>query len=111
MCGSHHDGERAAAAWQAHELVVRQHGLTSVEIVDPPMQLPAPTRIWFDPTELTPSAAAATCLVWSEPLTDWEIGFLRSIAGRYRITPKQRGVLDRVIRKCRAFAEFAGADE
>jgi hypothetical protein len=34
MCDSHHDGERAAAAWQAHELV-RQHGLTWDEIVNP----------------------------------------------------------------------------
>jgi hypothetical protein len=111
MLGSSHDGERASAALKADQLV-RQHGMTWRDLVFrviAPALPPPPPRVWLERGNLTPDVALM-CLAWTDPLTGWEIEFLRSIGGRRRLTDKQKSVLRRIVEKCGTFAEYEGAD-
>jgi hypothetical protein len=109
MLGSDHDGEIAAAGRQAHRLI-QQAGLTWPEVIAPTppasQQHYRPPRRWRSP--ISYSDACAQCLLWPEALTDWETGFLQSIASRHRISDKQIAVLNRITAKCEAFARSAG---
>jgi hypothetical protein len=110
MLGSDHDGEIAAAGRRANQMI-RNAGLTWPQVIGPPapQQQPCgpPRRRWRRPA--SPSDAAALCMQWrDEVLTDWEADFCRSIVGRYRISPKQTVVIERIARKVEAYARATG---
>jgi hypothetical protein len=110
MLGSDHDGEIAAAGRRANQMV-RSAGLTWKEVISPTTPAsnasPNPPRRWRRPA--SPSDAAALCMQWrAEVLTDWEADFCRSIVGRYRISPKQIVVIERIARKVEAYARATG---
>src|SRR3954462_2039623 len=109
MLGSDHDGEIAAAGRRAHAMV-KGAGLTWNQVLAPANSPPEspyrPPRRWRRPASA--SDAAALCLQWGEVLTDWETDFCRSLVGRYRLSPKQSEVLNRIAAKCEAFARSAG---
>jgi hypothetical protein len=66
MLGSHHDGERAAAALKADQLV-RQHGLTWHDVIS----VPAPMQPW--------RRMAARCQAHAVRLNSKELGFVDSM--------------------------------
>ena len=95
MMGSAHDGEVVNAA-RAADRLVRDSGLRWPDIA-----MSAPPRgsngngPGFDPITF--------CLARPWSLTDWEEGFLRSIARQHRrLSTKQWGVLARIVAKVRA---------
>ncbi len=107
--GSDHPGERAAAGLKADQLV-RAAGLTWTELLEPPA-LPAPAppphpfgrRRWFEPD--TPQEAAQLVLRhYPMVLSEWERQFAASLVTRWRISPKQRRVMDRITMKARLYA-------
>jgi hypothetical protein len=111
LLASDHDGEVAAAGRRANALL-KGAGLTWDQLLNPPASEPqqqqsrAPRR-WRRPA--SPSDAAALCLQWrDEVLTDWEADFCRSLVGRYRISPKQTVVIERIARKVEAYARATG---
>ena|SRR5215211_6431774 len=97
MLGSEHDGERAAAAMKADQLL-REHGLR-----------------WSDAIRLTPHkpthapepdddvgdwrAVCRACQRHAARLSDWELGFLRSLETFAEPSAKQLSCLDRIARK------------
>jgi hypothetical protein len=102
MLGSDHEGERAAAGRIASDLL-RAHRLTWADVVGAEAQV----RVWHEPQGHR--EAACECLAWPEILTNWEREFLRSIAGRWRLSGRQTHCLDRIVIKVRAFARASGA--
>jgi hypothetical protein len=89
LLGSDHDGEVINAA-RAADRLVRDSGLRWPDIA---MPAPPPPRGYrFDPIRF--------CLAQPPALTDWEERFLHSIKRQsYRLTPKQFGVLERIVQK------------
>jgi len=100
MLGSNFDGERAAAAKKADELVKR-HRLTWEQVIIPALSRPekeAPRqesgqdwqrKAWF-------------CLSDTELLTQWEFKFCDDMTGRDREpSEKQIAVLNRIYEKVR----------
>jgi hypothetical protein len=89
MLGSEHAGERAAAALKADKLV-RDKGLTWPEIIAP---------------SIKPRSSIAEQIAFAvaniDCLSMWERGFLYSINGKHRLTPKQLAVLDQIVAKVR----------
>ncbi len=107
MFGSDFDGERANAARMADELV-RNAGLAWPDVIMPGTNTPSVNgRVWREPTTIRETVMV--CLLFTEPLTDWEISFLRSIASRTRLSPKQQNVLNRILGKSRDFARMVAA--
>jgi hypothetical protein len=93
LLGSTHDGEVAAAGRAAHRLI-REAGLTWPDVLTPPPR-PLPK----------PPAGRASLIVecrsrWTF-LSDWERGFVTSIARRppHRLSDKQAECLDRICRR------------
>jgi hypothetical protein len=86
MLGSDHDGERAAAALKAHQLV-KARGLTWKEII----QVERPTT----------DQLIHECLDGEDHLSTWEAGFVRSIRGRQYLTEKQLGKLHELAEQVR----------
>ena len=104
MFGSDFEGERGNAARMADELV-RDAGLTWPDVIIPATKAPSVNgRVWREPTTIRETVMV--CLLFTDPLTDWEVDFLRSIAGRTRHSSKQRKVLDRILGKARDFARM-----
>ncbi len=104
MFGSDFEGERSNAARMADDLV-RDAGLTWPDVIIPATKAPSVNgRVWREPT--TSHEMVMICLRFTEPLTDWEIDFLKSIAGRTRLSAKQQKVLDRILGKARDFARM-----
>ena len=99
LFGSDHAGERANAAAAADKLV-RQAGLRWPDVIRPP--LPPPPG----PAELADAREAiAFCRRFPAVLTQWESGFLASVAAQQqRLTRKQLGVLTRIVVKVRVAA-------
>ncbi|NCC52637.1 MAG: hypothetical protein EOM20_15660 [Spartobacteria bacterium] len=111
LCGmfsSSFDGERANAAAMADKLL-KERGLTWEKALFSIAARPEPRRVWDEPHYT--SDIAYECLKWPEPLTDWELEFLRSVAGRSRLTEKQRRVLARIEKKCRTYAMSGGVHD
>jgi hypothetical protein len=104
MLGSAHDGERAAAGRLAHQLVAGA-GLTWRDVVAPKV-LPPPQPSWREPE--TPQEAAAACIAFGWCLTEWELNFVKDIAGRPRLSPRQIAVLERIVAKVRTVAANGG---
>ncbi len=88
MLGSEFDGERAAAALKASELV-KANGLTWHDLLSPQPQQPQ------DPAVANWRAMLHDCMA-SNLMTEWERGFLQSLMGFRKISPKQMAVLVRV---------------
>jgi hypothetical protein len=92
MMGSEHDGEALAAARMA-ERMRREAKTTWSKIV-----VPAPIE-----TAGPPLPVAEMLQVWNDHvgccLSDWELGFLRSIRWRRKPTPKQIAVIERTARR------------
>jgi hypothetical protein len=99
MFGSDHDGERATAALKADRLV-RALGLTWCEVLSPQPNLLA------SPGQSIP--AKIKLLRRHLPmLTEWERGFVISLARFQRISRKQQAVLDRLVAKVSDFERRA----
>src|SRR3954469_13533270 len=98
MLGSDHDGERSAAAWQATR-ILRLHGKTWSDLFPAERQAPEPRRASNAPSHVAATTAALQHL---GHLTAWELRFLRDIARRSRLSPKQATTLDGIMRKLRA---------
>ena len=97
MFGSDHAGERANAAAAADRLV-RQAGMRWPDVISPP---PPPSPGSADIGDA--KKAIAFCRRFPAVLTQWEARFLASVAAQqFRLTRKQRGVLVRLVAKCRA---------
>jgi hypothetical protein len=96
LLGSDHAGERDAAALVAHRFI-RDRGLTWQNVLEPEAAPDANRN--FEPWRQT----VAACLRQPGSLRQWEGGFLRSLSGFARISPKQRSVLaqtaERVLRR------------
>ena len=94
LLGSDQDGERAAAAWHASQILF-EHKLTWRDLIqaagsrhDAPIRF-EPTPSWRDRVD--------ECLGCHWRFTEWELEFLRSLAVRYRPpSPKQEAVLARL---------------
>jgi hypothetical protein len=98
MLGSEFEGERAAAALKADQLV-RKAGLSWAEVVGARM-LPPP------PETIRPSVAGSSpfmiyCYVKSSdcPLSAWERQFMESIGTLSRLTAKQGDVAARLLNR------------
>jgi hypothetical protein len=87
LFGSEHVGERAAAAAKADKLV-RAQGLTWSQVIRPTTWSTSTIRQRID-----------FALGNIELLTEWEVGFLRPIRSRRRLSEKQRGVLEDIVAK------------
>jgi hypothetical protein len=91
MLGSDFDGERAAAGLKATQLL-REAGLSWEDLIRPsaaPVPPPQPPMGF--------RMRAMQALARGALLTDWERGFLASIARQGRpLSPKQRSVLARI---------------
>jgi hypothetical protein len=107
MFGSNHDGEVAAAARLAHGMV-KKHHLDWGDLLMPVG--PGNTRQHQEEThhntandENNEAFLIRRASKFLVHLTDWEREFLQSIADSLiewgRLTPKQRGVLDRINNK------------
>src|SRR4051812_18279276 len=104
MLGSDFDGERAAAAAKADELV-RDLGLTWDAVVaspalapppPPPPPVPPPSSNWTGWTGWRRPAhqrAAGACLRAPTRWTAWERKFLASVEAQPSISEKQRAIL------------------
>jgi hypothetical protein len=105
MLGSTHDGERGSAALKADQLP-RQNGLRWPDVIRAPSSLP-PTghhlRRWHEPAQINRHAAAYLAICWTDVLADWELSFCRQLTRHRSISPKQLGVVDGLVEKCRAF--------
>lgn len=113
MFGSDHDGEVAAAARRAHQ-IIKKHALDWDDLLMPvnarararTQQQARQQRPWADAEaddEETEAYLIRRAQQHDQFLSTWEQGFLRSIAESLvewgRLTPKQRGVLDRINNK------------
>jgi hypothetical protein len=116
MLGSSFDGERANAARMATD-ILREHGTTWAEVLDPPPCQPCPAcaardarqersetyrdaRSWTRPSWSTGWRERAWyCQENADLLSPWERGFIASILQRWRLTPRQEDVLDRIVDK------------
>jgi hypothetical protein len=92
---SPYEGERAAAGLIASRMI-REAGLTWQELLEPePPPLPPPPKAeqlhWRD--------MIAICRRRPELLSQWEWGFLKSLAGFSRLSSKQLEVLGRLTEK------------
>lgn len=98
LLGSAHDGE-ALAAGRAADLLIRQAGLTWLDVIAPALRQPRrPGESESD------QDAIEHALDFRHALTEWERSFCRSIAGqRYRLSPKQRSTLAGIVKKARRF--------
>jgi hypothetical protein len=134
MTGSAYDGEVVNAARLAHQML-RQANLGWDEVligpgiaVDAARQLAAENEMlsaeitqlrrrlaqlggnlpdsWAPPCNSTEQIE--TALRWTAVLTDWERGFVTSIAGRRQLSEKQRGRLDELTRKIETIARSRG---
>jgi hypothetical protein len=134
MTGSAHDGEVVNAARLAHQMV-RQANLGWDEVliepgiaVDAARQLAAENEVlvtenirlrqrlaqlganlptaWIHPRSI--EERIETALAWTVVLTDWERGFITSIAGRRRLSEKQLLRLDELTRKIETIARSRG---
>jgi len=90
LLGSDHAGERDAAALAAHRFI-QSRGLTWQDVLEPEAA-PAAVRSAMQPWRET----VADCLRQPGALRRWEGGFLRSLSGFARISPKQKSVLDQI---------------
>lgn len=100
MLGSNFDGERAAAAKKADELVKR-YCLTWEQVIIP--ALPRPEKA-TPREESRPDwqRRAWLCLADTELLTQWEFEFCDDMASRHREpSEKQNAVLNRIYEKVR----------
>ncbi len=92
MLGSEHAGERASAAWLAAKLV-RDRGLSWSDVV----LSPAGSIISNGSCGVAePISDLGLCLRHVEQLTQWEQGFVRSLAGARRRSVKQLAVVCRI---------------
>jgi hypothetical protein len=92
MLGSAHDGERAAAALKADQLV-RAHGLTWGQLLVPTQ------RQLISPSAAPAGSIAqklALCRQHLSSLTEWERGFVLSLHQFRRLSEKQLRVLNRI---------------
>jgi hypothetical protein len=96
MFGSHHDGERAAAAAKADQLV-RGLGLTWVQIIA------LPGAAARDPETVPEKLAFALANIVA--LSMWECSFVYGINGKLDISPKQVVILDQIVAKARTYAD------
>ena len=103
MLGSAHDGERAAAAIQADNIVRHELGMTWDEVF---AAVTAERRKWKEPRDSV--EAVATALAWPEALNAWETRFLNEVFGKRRFSFKQKDCLAKIIDKVRKYATAAG---
>ncbi len=95
LLGSAHDGEVAAAGRAAHRLL-REAGLTWPDVLLTP---PPPRRPLPKPPVDRVSVIVECRRRWAF-LSDWEQGFVTSIARRpHRLSGKQAECLDRICRR------------
>jgi hypothetical protein len=90
MLGSDHPGERDAAALAAHRFI-QSRGLTWQDV----LQSEAAPHANYNTVQPWRETVAA-CLRQPGSLRQWEGGFLRSLTGFARISPKQRAVLNQI---------------
>ena len=96
LFGSQHDGERAAAAALADQLV-RSAGLTWRDVIrwpEPAQPGPRTGGIPDDWHDL-----AQRVLQHRGQLSAWEVDFLQTVTGRRRISEKQWRVMQRLARR------------
>jgi len=94
MFGSDHDGERASAAAMADK-IVRAHGLSWFDVISPQLSV----------SDSTVAEKIAFALANIGALSMWERGFLYSVNGKRKLSPKQLAVLDEILAKAQAYAE------
>jgi hypothetical protein len=108
MFGSDHDGEVVNAARAAHDLV-RRCGGTWPDVFGRSLPAPALPGRWRYPRG--GADAIRLCLGFSEYLTPWEEGFLRTVAPyANRLSPKQELVLDKILAKVEEIARATASD-
>jgi hypothetical protein len=94
LLGSIHAGEVAAAGRAAHRLI-REAGLTWPDVLTPP---PPPQPLPKPPVDR--ASLIVECRSRWAFLSDWERGFVTSIARRpHRLSDKQAECLDRICRR------------
>ena len=89
LFGSDHDGERAAAAAKADELV-RRHGLSWRQVLSPWQQ-----------SESVEEMIAYALRLGAGVIGVWEEGFLRGVRGRQFLTNKQLAKLQEIVASVR----------
>ena len=97
LLGSDQDAERSAAAYQATR-ILKSHGMTWGDIIQPALPAPKPRYATQRPAH---AAAVEFALRHAGHLTGWELQFVRDIGRRWRLSPKQAGVLDRIVAQLR----------
>ena len=115
MFGSDHDGEVAAAARRAHN-IIKTHALDWDDLIVKPGQS---TRQSYREPEPHDNADEADmihrCSERVMCLTAWEREFIDSISASIiewgRLTPKQRAILDRIVNKLKVRGNWDDIDE
>lgn len=95
LLGSDHLGERAAAAAMA-DRIVRDLGLTWFDVVAPP-------RLSVGCSAIGEKVALALRNIGA--MSQWERGFLYSVAGKRKLSSKQLAILEELVAKAEAYAE------
>jgi hypothetical protein len=97
MLGSAHEGERAVAGLKATELL-RSLNMTWPDVINPiPHQLALPDTHKTPPSGIRPELALLRNNL--DLLTPWERRFVFDLGRFRRLSPKQRTVVDKLVRK------------
>lgn len=99
MLGSAHEGERAAAALKADQLL-RSYGLRWADVIAVSVGAPdPPAGLWVDPKRK--DAAAYLLATWPDLMTDWETAFCRTLIAQDGYSRKQSIILSTLLKKVR----------
>jgi hypothetical protein len=102
LLGSHHDGERSAAAHAATKLL-RAQGLSWEDVFTPALPAPPQWPVHREPTYqasvMSHAAKVRHARRYPERLTNWEVTFLADLGRCRSLSPKQAVALDRIMAK------------
>lgn len=99
LLGSSQDGERLAAS-RGLDRLLAPHGVNIAQVVEAGLSSPAAASLRSRMEPVTPlrphQLTARMCLAYPHLLSDWEAGFVASVAGLRVLSDKQRDRLNSI---------------